>query len=99
WSAAITANAGAQWAQFGVPTGFGYESQIAGVAESPGGATVLVGYYDYVGAAQAGTTSASPTTHGASTEWWNAVTAVAGAKFWVVGDEGRIAASSNNGAS
>ena len=100
WSAAITANAGGQWAQFGVPSGFGYENQIAGIAEVPGGATVAVGYYDYVGTAQPGSTTASPVAqHGGSAEWWNAVAAVSGGKVWVVGDGGLIAASSNNGVS
>ncbi len=99
WSAAITNDGGVTYTQFHAPTGFGVDQQIAGIAEAAGGATVLVGYYDYVGAAARGQVTAAAVAHGASTEWWNSVTAVAGGRFWAVGDAGSIVASVDNGAS
>jgi photosystem II stability/assembly factor-like uncharacterized protein/predicted esterase len=99
WSAAITSDGGAHWTRFRAPTTFSTEidQQVAGAVEAPGGATVLVGYYDYVGTAGRGTIVADPRLHTTTSEWWNAATAVAGGKFWAVGDNGAIVASADNG--
>ena len=97
WSAAITHDSGATYTRFNAPTGFGVDHQIAGAVESPGGATVLVGYYDFIGTAARGSTIANAVPHTRTTEWWNAATAVAGGRFWAVGDAGAIVTSGNNG--
>src|SRR5262249_39230477 len=100
WSAAVTADAGAHWSQFRAPTTFSdtIDQQVAGAVEAPGRSTVLVGYYDDVGTAARGTTSADPRPHTTETEWWNAVAAVAGGTFWAVGDTGAIVRSTDDGA-
>jgi len=99
WSAAITSNGGTSWSQFHMPSMFDVEHQSAGVAQAPSGATVLVGYYDFIGNAAAGSVATTEAPHGAATEWWNAVAAIAGGKFWAVGDAGQIRVSTNAGAS
>jgi poly(3-hydroxybutyrate) depolymerase len=98
WSAAITSN-GTSWSQFHMPSAFGVEHQAAGVAQAPGGATVAVGYYDFIGTAAQGSATATQAAHGAPSEWWNAVAATVGGKFWVVGDAGQIRVSTNGGTS
>lgn len=98
WSAAVTGNGGQSWSELGVPSQFpGVNAQLAGRAQSPGGATVLVGYYDYIGRAAAGSGTTTAVDHASSAEWWNAVAAVAGGRFWVVGDDGAILASTDDG--
>ncbi|HEY5925681.1 MAG TPA: YCF48-related protein [Kofleriaceae bacterium] len=98
WSAALTSN-GTSWSQFHMPSTFGVEHQSAGVAQAPSGATVAVGYYDFIGVAAQGSVTTTDVAHGAPTEWWNAVAALAGGRFWVVGDAGQIRVSTNGGAS
>lgn len=95
WSAAATSDAGAHWSKVGIDVG-GYNAQIAGAAAAAG-ATVLVGYYDYVGAAATGSTAATAAQTPGEVEWWNASAAV-GATVWAVGDGGAIARSNDNGA-
>ena len=98
WSAA--SNNGTSWSQFHEPTMFaGVEAQLAGVATAPGGATVAAGYYDYIGRAALGQTTAAPASHPGHAEWWNGVAAVTGGKFWVVGDGGAILHSTDDGVS
>ncbi|HUJ58570.1 MAG TPA: YCF48-related protein [Kofleriaceae bacterium] len=96
WSAAVTANAGAAWTQLHAPTPYGVDAQMAGAATSTSGTTVLVGYFDYVARAGASDTTATAIDHPAAGDWWNAV-AVAGSTFWVVGDDGGILASQDDG--
>ena len=99
WSAALS-SAGGTWSQFHEPTMFsGIESQIAGIGTAPGGATVAVGYYDYVGRTASGQTTSVQIDHPnpAHAEWWNAVAATPGGAFWVVGDNGSIIASTDDG--
>jgi photosystem II stability/assembly factor-like uncharacterized protein len=97
WTAAVTLDHGATWSQFHVPTGFGIDAQLAGGASAPGGATVVVGYYDTIARAGHGQTTAALIDHPTSAEWWNAATALAGGRFWVVGDGGAILASTDDG--
>ena len=96
WTAAVTIDHGATWSQFHVPTGFGVDAQLAGGASAPGGATVVVGYYDALARAGRGETTATMVAHPPG-EWWNAATAVDGGRFWVVGDAGAILASTDDG--
>jgi photosystem II stability/assembly factor-like uncharacterized protein len=67
------------------------------MAEAPGGATIAVGYADYVARAAAGEAGLAPVAHGRAVDWWNAVAAVAGGRFWIAGDDGAILASSDDG--
>jgi predicted esterase/photosystem II stability/assembly factor-like uncharacterized protein len=100
WSAALTANSGTTWSQFHEPTMYpGVEGQLAGVGTSPGGATVAVGYYDYVGRTPIGQTTSVVIAHPnpAGAEWWNGVAALSGGTFWVVGDNGSIIMSIDDG--
>ncbi len=97
WSAAITADGGQTWSRFQAPTDFGVDYQIAGGAQSPGGATVLVGYHDYIGRAPQGSVIATAISHSPTTDWWNAATAISGGRFWAVGDNGAIVASTDDG--
>ena len=100
WSAAITSDAGATYAQYAIPTQWpGVEAQLAAIAEAPGGATVAVGYHDYVGTAARGADGTTTSVHPGTAAWWNAVTAVAGGTFWVVGDGGAILRSTDDGVS
>jgi hypothetical protein len=94
WSSAI--RTGTTWSQLSAPTGFGVDAQLAGVASTPGGATIVAGYYDFIGRAPHGETTATQVDHGAFAEWWNGVATVGG-KFWVVGDGGAIITSSDDG--
>jgi predicted esterase len=96
WSVAVASGTGT-WSQLHAPTGFGVDAQLAGAATSPGGATVVAGYYDFVGRAPAGATTATAIDHPVSAEWWNGVAALPGGRFWIVGDGGAILASSDDG--
>jgi predicted esterase len=98
WTAATRASGTGAWSKFGIPNGFGYESQVAAVASSPGGGTVVAGYYDYIAEAPAASNAASMASHVVSTEWWNAVATIPGGTFWVAGDAGAIVKSTDNGA-
>lgn len=95
WSQAISANGGATWSRFTATSSFGYEAQIAAIASSSSGATVLAGYY-FLGRAAPSSVAASSTAepHG----WLNAV-ASSGTHFWAVGDDGQIFASDDDGLS
>jgi poly(3-hydroxybutyrate) depolymerase len=96
WSGARSTN-GTTWTRFPLPTQYpGVEAQLAGIATAPGGATIAVGYYDYVGRAPAGGLIDAPTPHPAQAEWWNAVAATAQA-IWIVGDDGRVMKSIDDG--
>ncbi len=94
WSAAVAQ--GRAWGPFHVPAYDG-EAQIAGIATSRGGATVVVGYRDHVARGDAGSDAAYPVRHPASPGWWNAVTAIPGGRFWAVGDGGAIIVSGDDG--
>ena len=95
WSAAVTGDAGATYASYAIPvSGGAYQAQVAGLA-SAGATTIAVGYYDYV--ATGGATGTTYVDHGATTEWWNAVT-IASGSAWAVGDAGAILRSSDGGA-
>jgi predicted esterase len=98
WSAAQSGDGGTTWVQFSAPTIYpGVQGELAGIATAPGGATVVVGYYDHIGRAAAGTKTASLVPHPVSVEWWNGVAGVAGGRFWVVGDSGAILTSGDDG--
>jgi len=99
WSAAITTD-GRSWSQFLAPSLYpAAEAQIAAIASSPDGATVMVGYADHVARGSAGDSTAVPVVHPAGGSWWNAVTALPGGRFWAVGDDGSIIASVDDGLS
>ncbi len=95
WSQAISADGGATWSRFTATSRFGVEAQVAAIATSSTGATVLAGYY-FIGRAAPGTTTATAAAD--FVHWINAVTAN-GTKFWAVGDGGQIWASENDGVS
>jgi poly(3-hydroxybutyrate) depolymerase/photosystem II stability/assembly factor-like uncharacterized protein len=95
WSQAISADGGATWSRLVATTSFGSEAQVAAIATSSSGATVLAGYY-FLGRAAADATTAGPAA--APQHWLNDVTA-SGTRFWAVGDGGQIWASENDGAS
>jgi photosystem II stability/assembly factor-like uncharacterized protein len=97
WSSAISADGGASWSRFAAPSPYpGIDALLAGIATAPNGATVVGGYLDYVGRAQAGATSTMGIAHPAAAEWWNGV-AAAGGRFWAVGDGGMIMMSMDDG--
>jgi poly(3-hydroxybutyrate) depolymerase len=96
WSAALAT--GSTWSQLGAIASYGTAAEMAGIASAPGAATVIVGYWDYIGRAPHGSATAAPIAHPVQTEWWNAVTA-AGGQFWVVGDGGAILTSADDGQS
>ncbi len=96
WSSLVSTD-GVTWTAFHAPTAFGLDAQLAGVASAPGGATIVAGYYDYLARAPYGTAAAVEVAHPAVGEWWNAVAAAAGGHFWVVGDDGGILASADDG--
>jgi poly(3-hydroxybutyrate) depolymerase len=94
WSSAI--RTGSTWSRLQASTPYGVDAQLAGVASTPGGATIVAGYYDYIGRAGDGETVTQPMSHGITAEWWNGV-ATAGGRFWVVGDNGSIVTSVDDG--
>ncbi|MBV8762111.1 MAG: hypothetical protein JO257_32760 [Deltaproteobacteria bacterium] len=94
WSAAI--RTGTTWSKLDPQTMFGFAGQMAGAAAAPGGATIVAGYYDYLGRAAHGSATAAPVDHPLAPEWWNAVTE-AGGHFWVVGDGGAMMTSADDG--
>jgi poly(3-hydroxybutyrate) depolymerase len=95
WSQAISSDGGVTWSRLTATTGFGFEAQVASIATSSSGATVLAGNY-FLGRAAPGATTASAAA--SPRQWINAVTA-SGTRFWAVGDGGQIWASENDGAS
>lgn len=94
WSAAI--RTGTTWSKLDPQTQYGFAGQMAGVASAPGGATIVAGYYDYIGRAPHGSATATAVTHPLAPEWWNGVANAAG-HFWVVGDGGAAMTSADDG--
>ncbi len=99
WSAAMQAAGAATWSRFSMPSAFaGVDTQAAGGAQAPGGETVLVGYYNWIGRAPRTATSTDVSDHGLDqVDWFNAAAAATGGLFWVVGEHGTIAASVDGG--
>jgi photosystem II stability/assembly factor-like uncharacterized protein/predicted esterase len=97
WNAAYSDDVGASWHAFGLDAG-GYNAQLADIDVSDAGTVVGVGYFGYIGRADAGATSLALVEHPAGSDWLTGVVAIDDA-WWAVGDYGTILHSIDDGAS
>ncbi|HJZ87980.1 MAG TPA: PHB depolymerase family esterase [Polyangia bacterium] len=95
WAASVSDDAGLHW-MAGSMSNFGFAAQGAAVAPGPSGTWIAVGYWNYIGRSIDGVSFElrnAPQAH----EWWNGVASAPGGHWWVVGDQGGILASSDDG--
>ena len=96
WSAAISSNGGQSW-KAGSMSNDGYPAQVATVAVSAAGTWIAGGYYDYIGRSTDGTTFTLVSPTGPIYQWYTGVASAPGGQWWIVGEEGAILHSTDDG--
>jgi predicted esterase len=98
WAAAVTMDGGAHWSQASMPEMFADTSQVASVTRSEAGTWLALGYYDYVGRSTDGVMY-DPIATPIQPQWWTSAASANGGRWWIVGEEGSVLFSSNDGLS
>ncbi len=100
WIGAQASSPTGSWQDIPFYSGFGqFRSQVAAVAVSSAGTAVAVGYYNYIGASQAGGAFAAKTPPLSAVEWFTDVAWQPSGRWWVVGEAGAILASTDDATS
>ncbi len=97
WVGAATDDLGDSWENAPIATQGGYSAQGAAVAVAPWGTWLAVGYYQYLGRSQDGLSFTQGSVGGAESQWFNDVTPVSIDTWVLVGEQGLIARSTNDG--
>jgi photosystem II stability/assembly factor-like uncharacterized protein len=95
FAAATSPDGGETWGAANMTALYGFPAQSAAVVRSDTGTWLAAGYYDYLGRSTDGITF-TPVQGPEPREWWTGV-AGRGGRFWVVGEEGRVLVSDDDG--
>jgi photosystem II stability/assembly factor-like uncharacterized protein/predicted esterase len=97
WAAAQSRDDGTTWSAASTSVGTG-NAQTAIVRAGPAGTWLAAGYYDYVGRSTDGHSFTS-IDHALPSGWWNGIAAGADGRWWVVGEQGSLLYSTDDGRS